>query len=69
MATFRCKRSGNCVSFINDGDIAGLRAHEGYTEVKDVETPKTVEAEPYQAPSEKVLRVKRKQEVPSFLQE
>ena len=34
--TFRCKRSGNCVSFTNENDIAGLRKHEGYEEVKDV---------------------------------
>jgi hypothetical protein len=33
MATFRCKRSGNTVSFTNENDIAGLRAHEGYVEV------------------------------------
>jgi len=33
MATFRCKRSGNTVSFINDGDIQGMRKHEGYEEV------------------------------------
>lgn len=31
--TFRCKRSGNTVSFINDGDIQGMRKHEGYEEV------------------------------------
>ena len=67
--TFRCKRSGNCVSFVNEGDIIGLRKHEGYEEVKDVETPKAIEAKPYQAPPKEVLKVKRKQEVPSFLQE
>lgn len=38
---FRCKRSGNLVSFINEGDIQGLRAHEGYEEVtKDGLPPK-----------------------------
>ena len=31
--TFRCKRSGNTVSFSNENDIAGLRAHEGYEEI------------------------------------
>lgn len=36
MVTFRCKRSGNLVSFTNENDIAGLRKHEGYEEVKDV---------------------------------
>ncbi len=30
---FRCKRSGNTVSFANEDDIAGLRKHEGYVEV------------------------------------
>jgi len=37
MVTFRCKRSGNTVSFINANDIEGLRKHEGYDEV--LETP------------------------------
>jgi hypothetical protein len=35
VVTFRCKRSGNCVSFSNENDIAGLRKHEGYIEVKE----------------------------------
>lgn len=30
---FRCKRSGNLVSFSNENDIAGLRKHESYDEV------------------------------------
>jgi hypothetical protein len=33
--TFKCKRSGNTVSFTNENDIAGLRKHEGYEEIKD----------------------------------
>lgn len=37
MVTFRCKRSGNTVSFTNENDIAGLRKHEGYEEVKVTE--------------------------------
>jgi len=37
MVTFRCKRSGNTVSFTNENDIAGLRIHESYEEV--IETP------------------------------
>ena len=42
MATFRCKRSGNTISFTNENDIRGLRAHEGYTEVLNEEvSPKT----------------------------
>jgi hypothetical protein len=32
---FKCKRSGNFVSFTNEIDIAGLRIHEGYIEVKE----------------------------------
>jgi hypothetical protein len=32
--TFRCKRSGNTVSFINESDIQQMRKHEGYEEVK-----------------------------------
>lgn len=35
MVKFRCKRSGNCVSFTNENDIKGLRSHEGYEEVID----------------------------------
>lgn len=35
ITTFRCLRSGNCVSFSNENDIAGLRKHEGYIEVKE----------------------------------
>lgn len=68
MTKFKCIRSGNFVSFTNENDIIGMRKHEGYIEVKDVETPKTVEAEPQKTTVEKVLR-RRKQEVPSFLQE
>jgi hypothetical protein len=33
--TFRCKRSGNTVSFSLEGDIEGMRKHEGYEEIKD----------------------------------
>lgn len=40
---FRCKRSGNLVSFTNENDIAGLRKHEGYEEVtnavQEAQTP------------------------------
>lgn len=37
--TFRCKRSGNTVSFINESDIQGMRKHEGYEEVIGNEKP------------------------------
>jgi len=33
--TFRCKRSGNTVSFTNPDDIEQLRKHESYEEVKN----------------------------------
>jgi hypothetical protein len=33
---FRCKRSGNTVSFSLPADIDGLRKHEGYEEVRDL---------------------------------
>lgn len=45
MATFRCKRSGNLVSFTNENDIRGLRMHEGYEEVLEVPVVKPVERE------------------------
>jgi hypothetical protein len=43
---FRCKRSGNTVSFTNESDIEQLRKHEGYEEIKQdsavpIEQPKT----------------------------
>ena len=44
-ATFRCKRSGNTVSFINADDIAGLRKHEGYEELTDT-VPLVLKEEP-----------------------
>lgn len=37
MVTFKCIRSGNCVSFSKENDIAGLRLHPGYIEVKENE--------------------------------
>ena len=70
--TFLCKRSGNTVSFASEVDIISMRKHEGYTEVKDVETSKTVEIEPPKATTEEVLKPKRgrpfKVEVPAFLE-
>ena len=66
MTTFRCKRSGNTVSFVNEGDIEGLRKHEGYTEVKDAETTETIQNEP-QSPPKEVL--KRRGRPPKAIQE
>jgi hypothetical protein len=56
--TFRCNRSGNTVSFTNENDIEGLRKHESYTEVKDVETTQTIENKPPTPPSQEVLKRK-----------
>ena len=68
--TFRCKRSGNTVTFHLEGDIEGMRKHEGYEEVADAETAKTVEAKPTKAPTKEVLKIKKRElNVPSFLQE
>lgn len=39
MATFRCKRSGNTVAFLNEDDIRQMRVHEGYDEVLDAPKP------------------------------
>ena len=65
---FQCVRSGNFVSFTNEDDIAGMRKHEGYKEVSDVEAPKTIETKPQEATSEKVLKRGRPAKVPSFLE-
>ena len=55
MATFRCIRSGNVVSFHNQDDILGLRKHEGYMEIKD-ETSTDAPVEVPQAPKAQVLK-------------
>lgn len=58
--TFRCKRSGNTVSFTNENDIAGMRKHEGYDEVIDnVETAKAIETEPQKEAEKTVLTLRR----------
>ena len=66
--TFRCKRSGNTVTFHLEGDIAGLLKHEGYEEVKDVEATETIQAKSPEAPIKEVLKVRRKSApIPEFL--
>ena len=68
--TFRCNRSGNTVSFVNEGDIEGLRKHDGYTEVKYAKADETVKVEPQQTPTKEVLRSPgRPRKVPAFLQD
>jgi len=58
------------VSFTNLDDIAGLRQHEGYEEVKNVETVKTVQDESQETPFKEMLKRGRpKSSVPQFLQE
>lgn len=52
MTQFRCKRSGNLVSFTNEDDIKGLRKHEGYTEVIENVEVKTTENANENAPHE-----------------
>lgn len=73
MTTFKCKRSGNFVSFSNVNDIEGLRKHEGYVEVTDVEAPKAIETKSPEAPAKEVLTLRKgrppKQAMPAFLQE
>lgn len=67
--TFKCIRSGNTVSFSNADDIAGLRKHEGYIEVSNVETPKAIQTVTVEAPQKEVLKRPRAAKMPSFLQE
>jgi hypothetical protein len=69
--TFRCKRSGNTVSFTNLDDIEGLRKHEGYTEVFSTQGEAYGENEKVQETPAEVLIVKKRRGrqpvVPSFL--
>lgn len=58
VTTFRCRRSGNIVSFSNEDDIRGLRAHEGYEEV--TETPVATPPTPATMPSETPVENKRR---------
>ena len=56
LVTFKCLRSGNCVSFSNENDIAGLRKHEGYIEVKENENEKSKEVEIPEDAGKEVLK-------------
>jgi hypothetical protein len=58
MVTFRCKRSGNTVSFTNPDDIKSMRIHESYTEVLD-ERPRT-ERVPEKEEARKEVKVLKK---------
>ena len=55
IVSFRCKRSGNVVSFHNQDDILGLRKHEGYMEIKD-ETNANEAVKIEEAPKAQVLK-------------
>lgn len=72
MTTFKCKRSGNFVSFSNVNDVEGLRKHEGYEEVH-AETIKTIETKSPKTTTKEVLTLRKgrppKQVMPAFLQE
>lgn len=39
MVTFRCKQSGNTVSFEHQHDIDSMKGHDGYERVEEVEEP------------------------------
>lgn len=39
VATFRCRRSGNTVSFTLEGDIKSMQGHEGYERIDTPEPP------------------------------
>jgi hypothetical protein len=56
MVKFRCKRSGNCVSFSDPNDIEGTRKHEGYEEVKDEANEKAVETIQIESQAPPVLK-------------
>jgi len=66
--TFRCVRSGNTVSFSNENDIAAMRIHQSYVEVKDAQTAETVQVQANKTPSKEVLKIKRRAEMPAFLE-
>lgn len=72
MTTFKCKRSGNFVSFSNVNDVEGLRKHEGYEEVH-AETIKAIETKSPKTTTKEVLTLRKgrppKQAMPAFLQE
>lgn len=53
MANFRCNSNGTIISFTNEDDIAGLRKHEGYTEVLDEKANETKTTIQEPAPEEK----------------
>jgi hypothetical protein len=66
--TFRCVRSGNTVAFSNENDIAAMRIHQSYVEVKDDQAAETVQVQANKTPSKEVLKIKRKAEMPAFLE-
>jgi len=59
--TFRCKRSGNTVSFANENDILSMRKHEGYDEVIDHGMQEKVQVQ--DAPAQEVKRRGRPKKV------
>ncbi len=61
---FRCKRSGNVVSFTLQGDIDGMRNHEGYVELRDDQSP-SVPAAPQPQGHQPVMVVPRRRGRPA----
>jgi hypothetical protein len=62
MVKFRCKRSGNSVSFSNEDDIRQMRSHESYEEIKDETDARSDEVQRQEASETQVLipEVKRR---------
>lgn len=58
MVTFRCKRSGNTVSFESPDDIEIMRKHEEYVEVVD-ETDEKIQKEAHEKREVLKLRPKK----------
>lgn len=56
MATFRCKRSGNTVTFTKVADIVDMRKHEGYDEI--VYSPLMVEPDDVKYEHPEVIEAK-----------
>lgn len=67
MAVFRCKRSGNTVSFLSEDDIRQMRVHEGYEEVLDESKPTIVQDDLLQIEEPVVKVTKRATKAKSLL--
>ena len=61
MATFRCLKSGNTVTFTYQHDIDSMKGHEGYVRVDEEKTP--VKPISQSAPVKKMGRPKKVENV------